>query len=48
MARAWASLQLLYSAAGLVLVGLSRQWTGSILYATLTHSAVNAVAWTVG
>jgi membrane protease YdiL (CAAX protease family) len=38
------AFQMLYVAVGYVLVGLSRQWTGSILYATLTHSVINAIA----
>jgi membrane protease YdiL (CAAX protease family) len=37
--------QLVYVFLGLLLVGMSRQWTGSILYGTLTHMAVNFVAW---
>jgi len=39
------AFQLAYTFVGFVVVGLSRQWTGSILYATLTHSAVNWIAW---
>jgi membrane protease YdiL (CAAX protease family) len=40
--------QLIYTAVGFVVIGLSRQWTGSILYGTLTHSAINLVAWLAG
>ena len=48
MSVAFLLFQLTYVMVGLVVVGLSRQWTGSILYATLTHSIVNAIAWSVG
>jgi membrane protease YdiL (CAAX protease family) len=37
--------QLVYVFLGLLLVGMSRQWTGSIVYATATHMAVNFIAW---
>ncbi len=37
--------QLLYTFAGCLVLGLSRQWTGSILYATATHTLVNLIAW---
>ena len=37
--------QLLYTFAGCLVAGLSRQWTGSILYATATHTLVNYIAW---
>lgn len=37
--------QLLYTGIGLLIVGLSRQWTGSMLYTTLTHTAVNFLSW---
>jgi len=40
----YVAFQVAYTFVGLVVVGLSRQWTGSILYATLTHSIVNAIA----
>jgi membrane protease YdiL (CAAX protease family) len=39
------TFQLLYTFVGCVVLGLTRQWTGSILYATVTHTAVNYVAW---
>ena len=37
--------QLGYTFIGCVLLGISRQWTGSIVYATVTHTAVNYIAW---
>lgn len=37
--------QLGYTAGGFLLVGLSRVWTGSILYGVLEHSLVNLIAW---
>jgi membrane protease YdiL (CAAX protease family) len=45
MSPAFLAFQLLYTSAGFVLTGLSRQWTGSLLYATLSHSGVNFIAW---
>ncbi len=45
MSTGWLVFQLGYTAAGFVLTGLSRQWTGSIAYVTLSHMAVNFVAW---
>lgn len=45
MSSGYVGFQLTYTAGGLAMVGLSRQWTGSILYATITHSVVNAIAW---
>jgi membrane protease YdiL (CAAX protease family) len=45
MSAGYVGFQLAYAAVGLAIVGLSRQWTGSILYAWLTHAAVNAIAW---
>lgn len=45
MSSGYLAFQLLYTAVGFVLTGLSRQWTGSILYLTLSHSAVNWIAW---
>jgi membrane protease YdiL (CAAX protease family) len=41
----YVAFQLIYTALGFVLVGLSRQWTRSVLYATITHAAVNAIVW---
>jgi hypothetical protein len=37
--------QLLYTWAGYTLIGLTRQWTGSLLYITLAHMAGNFVVW---
>jgi membrane protease YdiL (CAAX protease family) len=45
VSAAYVVFQLAYTAAGFLLTGLSRQWTGSLLYATLSHSAVNLIAW---
>lgn len=39
------AFQLAYTGIGLLIVGLSRQWTGSILYVTLTHTIVNFLPW---
>lgn len=39
--------QLCYTFSIFVVAGLSRQWTGSILYFTLCHMAINFVAWWV-
>jgi membrane protease YdiL (CAAX protease family) len=48
MSTGYVLFQLAYTSAGFVLTGLSRQWTGSFLYMTLSHSAVNWVAWFAG
>jgi hypothetical protein len=37
--------QLLYTWAGYTVVGLTRQWTGSLLYVTLAHMAGNFFVW---
>jgi membrane protease YdiL (CAAX protease family) len=37
--------QLFYTGVLAIIPGLSRQWTGSIYYAVLTHAAVNFIAW---
>lgn len=37
--------QLAYTLVGMLWTGLTRQWTGSILYSTATHMAVNFIAW---
>ena len=37
--------QLCYVFAGACVVGLARQWTGSLVYGWVTHSAINAIAW---
>lgn len=39
--------QLFYTGVLGLIPGLSRQWTGSIVYVVLTHSAVNYIAWAV-
>ena len=45
MSPGYVAFQLSYVFVGCVLVGLSRQWTGTIIYATLSHMAVNYIAW---
>ena len=40
--------QLAYTFAGGVITGLARQWTGSVLYTTAAHMAVNWIAWAAG
>jgi hypothetical protein len=37
--------QLAYTGIGLLIIGLSRQWTGSMLYVMLTHTVVNFIPW---
>ena len=37
--------QLLYTWAAYTFVGLTRQWTGSLLYVTLAHMAGNFIVW---
>ena len=37
--------QMAYTFAGGIVLGLTRQWTGSILFVTLTHMIVNFIAW---
>ncbi len=37
--------QLAYTSVLMIIPGLSRQWTGSILYATLCHALINLIAW---
>ena len=37
-------LQCIYTFFGGCLVGLARQWTGSMFYGTITHMAINAIA----
>jgi membrane protease YdiL (CAAX protease family) len=39
--------QLVYTWAAFTVVGLTRQWTGSLLYVTLAHMAGNFVPWYV-
>ncbi|MFB3894374.1 MAG: lysostaphin resistance A-like protein [Phycisphaerae bacterium] len=43
----YVNLQLAYSFVGLLVIGLTRQWTGSILYATFCHTGINLIAWLV-
>lgn len=45
MPAGYVAFQLAYTFAGLCLTGLSRQWTGSALYAMATHVLVNFIAW---
>jgi membrane protease YdiL (CAAX protease family) len=44
MSPSYFVFQLGYTFCGYVLLGLSRQWTGSVLYATASHCAVNYFA----
>jgi membrane protease YdiL (CAAX protease family) len=39
------TFQLFYTFAIFMVAGLSRQWTGSMLYFTLAHMAINFIAW---
>jgi membrane protease YdiL (CAAX protease family) len=39
--------QALYTFTGFVFLGMTRQWTGSILYAIVTTMAVNYLAWSI-
>ena len=45
MPAGYVVFQLLYTFLGCLCVGLSRQWTGSILYCTMAHMAGNCIAW---
>ena len=36
---------LTYTFVGMVVTGLARQWTGSLLYGAVAHMAVNLIAW---
>ena len=49
--QAWSAgfvaFQLGYTFLGCTVIGLSRQWTGSVLYITLSHTAVNCIAWAI-
>ncbi|MCA9057818.1 MAG: CPBP family intramembrane metalloprotease [Planctomycetaceae bacterium] len=38
-------LQLCYTYLGYLMMGLVRQWTGSLLYVTFTHSLGNLIGW---
>jgi len=45
---AWfVGFQLLYTWAAYTLLGLTRQWTGSLLYVTIAHMAGNFIVWYV-
>ncbi len=41
------AMQVGYTFLGMVLVGLARQWTGSLLYGALSHAGLNLIAWMV-
>lgn len=41
----YAVFQLLYTGVAYLVPALSRQWTGSILYVVLCHTAINFIAW---
>lgn len=43
--RGYVLFQLFYTGVLGVVPGLARQWTGSIYYGVLTHSAINFIAW---
>ena len=46
VADAWfVWFQLCYTYAGFVCAGLTRQWTNSMLYLTVSHTAGNFIAW---
>lgn len=45
MPAAYVLFQLFYTGVLGIIPGLSRQWTGSIYYAVVTHSAINFIAW---
>jgi membrane protease YdiL (CAAX protease family) len=45
---AYVVFQLVYTWSAFTFVGLTRQWTGSILYVDLAHMAGNFVPWYVG
>lgn len=40
--------QLLYTWAAFTIVGLTRQWTGSLIYVTIAHMSGNFIAWWSG
>jgi membrane protease YdiL (CAAX protease family) len=42
------ALQVPVTFLGWILAGLARQWTGSILYGTISHMGVNFIAWCAG
>lgn len=41
----YVTFMLAYTFVGLIIIGLSRQWTGSLLYGVLAHMAINLIAW---
>ena len=45
LSAGYVTFQLVYTFLGMILAGLSRQWTGSMVYVALTHMAVNCIAW---
>ena len=45
ISKEYVLFQLCYTFVGFLLTGLVRQWTGSMLYGTLTHMAINYIAW---
>jgi membrane protease YdiL (CAAX protease family) len=47
MSAGYVGFQMLYTWAAFTFVGLTRQWTGSLLYVTLAHMAGNFVPWYV-
>jgi membrane protease YdiL (CAAX protease family) len=47
MSVGYVGFQMLYTWAAFTVVGLTRQWTGSLLYVTLAHMAGNFVPWYV-
>ena len=47
MPEGYVVFQLFYTWAAFTFVGLTRQWTGSILYVNLSHMAGNFIAWYV-
>ena len=45
MSAGFLVFQLFYTFLGLFITGLTRVWTGSLLYLTLAHAGVNFIAW---
>lgn len=41
----YVAFQLCYTFLGMLLVGLARQWTGSIIYGAISHVGINFIAW---
>jgi membrane protease YdiL (CAAX protease family) len=44
MSGAYVAFQVIYVGVGATVIGLSRQWTGSVYYGMITHAATNAIA----